>query len=685
LRCSATLVRVSEATPSQSGRGITLRVVLLGLLGVAAVNAAVPWNDYAIYNTFLVGSYLPTVIVLFLFALLLFVNAPLYRFAPQHAFSPRELSILLLMWLVGCAIPSQGMLRGLIPLLVSNHFHGQSSVQFWSAFKAMGLPEYLFPVPINDRAMTDPVVTQFIGRAPPDVAVPYSAWVRPLAIWSMLAACILSLLFGLAAILREHWSRAERLPFPLAELQLRLIEPPAPGRAFNALFRSTGFWVALIAVFVIHASEGFNAYWPKYAPEIPSRFDLQKLLADSPLRFLPIEARAARLTFLFVGAMYFVPLRVIFSIWFCYLLIAAFGVINGVTTGSEVPWQTWQDAHTGGAVIWVLLMLWLARKHWAMVFRHLIGKRSPDDDPRVPSLRGPAVAVLVGFLGAMLWLTVLAGVSVPIALLILACLVVAHVITARVVAETGVPIMRSIPHPMQALILFPATSISSRDLLFAGYGSSLGAYTSRESAMVFAQNGQQLVARAHETPPRWSTLFVLMALSVGVAFCVGSVSSLTAYYRVDVPMTSTVSDTVINKDGVQDKPKSWWIDPVAAHARGQYAARSDTPWVNLTVGGTVVGGLQFAATRFGGWPIPPVGFLVATSPYGGWLWFSALVCWALKGSIVRLGGASLYRSAQPIFIGMIFGAVLATGFWIMFNVVRLLMHEPIVPVRFMPV
>jgi hypothetical protein len=663
-------------------------VVALGLLGVAAINAAVPWNDYVIYNSFLVSLYIPVGVVLFLFALLLFVNAPLHRWAPRLAFSPRELSILLFIWTIGCAIPSQGMLRGLIPLLVSNHFHGQSNAQFWEAFKGMNLPEYLFPVPINDRAMTDPIVTQFVGRAPPDVAIPYSAWIRPLAIWSALMAFILSTLFGLAAILREQWARTERLQFPLAELQLRLIEPPAPGRAFNALFRSTGFWVALAAVFIIHASEGLNAYYPKYVPEIPSRYDLTKLFTEVPLKYLPQDIKTTRLIFVFVGAMYFVPLRVTFSIWCCFILIAIYNVIYGTMFSAEISWQVWQDGHTGGAAVWVVLMLWLGRHHWATVFRHLIGKRSPDDDPRMPSLRGPAIALMVGLVGTFLWFTLVAGVGVVIALLIIACLVVAHTIASRIVAETGLPIIRSIPFPMQALVLFPASAVSSRDVLFAGYGASLGAYTSRESAMAFAQNAQQMVNRTHqavdEREPSWGRLAVLMALAVVVAFTVGSASSLTAYYRVDVPVANSISDTVINKDGLQDKPRAWWVDPVAAHARGNYPPRADSPVVSLAIGGSVVGALQFGASRIGGWPLPPVGFLVATSPYGGWLWLSAFVAWTAKGLIVRLGGASLYRSAQPIFLGMIFGGVLATGFWIIFNAIRLLLHEPIVPVRFLP-
>src|SRR4051794_12691396 len=91
-------------------RGVTLRSVVIGSLIVAVTCALTPYNDYVVANTFLVGSYLPLVMVLAFFVLAL-MNATMLWLAPKSALSTREMAVVMLMTLVGCSIPSQGLLR----------------------------------------------------------------------------------------------------------------------------------------------------------------------------------------------------------------------------------------------------------------------------------------------------------------------------------------------------------------------------------------------------------------------------------------------------------------------------------------------------------------------------------------------------------------------------------------------
>src|SRR5947208_10843027 len=100
-------------------RWITWRSVLLGSAAVAFVCALAPYNDYVVANTWLVGSYLPPVLILFFFVLIVLVNGPLHRWAPTHALSHGELAVVMAMTLMGCCIPGQGLMRQLLPTLVS--------------------------------------------------------------------------------------------------------------------------------------------------------------------------------------------------------------------------------------------------------------------------------------------------------------------------------------------------------------------------------------------------------------------------------------------------------------------------------------------------------------------------------------------------------------------------------------
>ena len=69
-------------------------VVLVGLGLASAVCAIAPYNDYVVYNSFIVGNYLPVVVVLAFFLLVVVVNAPLHRWAPGRALTSGEMAVI---------------------------------------------------------------------------------------------------------------------------------------------------------------------------------------------------------------------------------------------------------------------------------------------------------------------------------------------------------------------------------------------------------------------------------------------------------------------------------------------------------------------------------------------------------------------------------------------------------------
>ena len=68
--------------------------------------------------------------------------------------------------------------------------------------------------------------------------------------------------------------------------------------------------------------------------------------------------------------------------------------------------------------------------------------------------------------------------------------------------------------------------------------------------------------------------------------------------------------------------------------------------------------------RYVGFPFNPVGYAVA----GGSVmekraWFSILLAWALKTTILTVGGPRLYRRFVPFFAGLILGQHIVGGLW----------------------
>jgi hypothetical protein len=659
---------------------VTARGVLIGSVGVALTAAAVPFNDYAVNNSFLIGSYLPVVVVLFMVPLVAVVNALLHRFTPAHALRPGELAVVLLMLLVGCSIPAQGLMRAFVPMLVAPFYWGQSDGDFWAAFTKLGLPEWLFPVDNIANGRSSDVVNWFYARVPDGSAAPYGAWVRPLLCWGVFLASQMCVLVSLAVIVREQWARNERLTFPLAQLQIDLIEAPDKGRCFNQLFSSRGFWIAAGVVVVVHSMTALNGYFPKEVPAIPTSYDFRGLFANPPWSLLDPRFKANQFYFMFIGVMYFVPSRVAFSIWFSFLVIQATTVQHSVAFGSDLPTAAWADQNFGAAIAWALGLIWLGRNHWAMVVRHLIGRRRPDE---TVSYRAPAIALLLGLAGMGGWLLLL-GVSLPMTLLAVTTLLLAHLVIARVVAETGLPIIRANFGANQLWGLMPATSLPARDVFFAGVTNTLSAYTTRESLLTFSMHGLRVTDEAEERPPaRWKLLTaVAWALLLGTTVSVSA--SLFTYYRYAAPLTSTTTDTILNKHGSYDTPKLNLVDPLTQHARGQFPPRRHSTPTHLAIGAAVMGTLQVLSARLAWWPLAPVGYLVATSAFIGWIWNSVFVGWLAKVLVVRFGGVKLYRAAKPVFIGLIFGEAMATGIWICVNVGLVLTNHDYNPIRFLP-
>ena len=160
--------------------------MIIGSLGVCGLCGLVPFNDYVVDNTFMVGSFLPPALMLFMLVLVAAFNGPMYRWAPKHALSRGELTVILAMMLAACAIPSQGLLRTVIPSMVWQFRLGQTDAHWWQVFSNLKLPAWMFAAgdPFHGPQLD---CGRFYDRIPPDSgrSVPFSAWVRPLLGWGI--------------------------------------------------------------------------------------------------------------------------------------------------------------------------------------------------------------------------------------------------------------------------------------------------------------------------------------------------------------------------------------------------------------------------------------------------------------------------------------------------------------------
>jgi hypothetical protein len=74
-------------------------------------------------------------------------------------------------------------------------------------------------------------------------------------------------------------------------------------------------------------------------------------------------------------------------------------------------------------------------------------------------------------------------------------------------------------------------------------------------------------------------------------------------------------------------------------------------------------GLLVLRGRFG-YGLHPIGFIGASVVTGKQLWFSLLIGWFCKTTLMRFGGMRGYRTALPFFLGLMLGDVVNAILWI---------------------
>lgn len=663
---------------------VTFRSVLIGLIGVVLINLITPFNNYVVNQSGIVGNSLSIGTVIFAVLVIGVLNAPLLKFAPRWALARNELAVALGMVLVGGAIPSVGLFRYLPGHLVGPFYVASQNAQHADLMRNMALPDWLFPTfDSKDPAArgNEAVVQNFYGRAPVSGddtffnrvrAVPYGAWLRPLAAWGIFIGLMLTALMCITVIFRRQWVENERLPFPIATVYGALIEPPKTGRAFNRLFRARSFWTAAAMVFSVQILAGLHMYWPN-APEIPLKYDLKPMFADSAFwsqgEWYFFQQK---IFFTVIGICYFVQTRVLLSlVTFCMLANLTKMTLASAGSDYTVPMQ--EDQTFGSATVMLAIILWVARKHLLAVLRQMVGQ-GRGNDPRgfyLPyAFAGWGVVLAAG--GMVVWL-VAASVSPISAAVIVTMLLALLLLVGRVVAETGilyvlvaVPLTQPMIYGVQGL---ESTQIRAtlNSFFFGRVFFNMFVHDTRESLPNYSTTAlrltdQSVVERESSKRSAWTYVGVLM-LALLVAYVTAASSTLYCFYNnaatLGQPPAAPLSEwpTVIMPRAALEQTTNY-VPP------GKGTTVNHSHALLYGIGAVVTLALSFLNLRFASWPLPPVGFLLSTSWGVQCTWFSLLLGWIAKTILVRFGGSKLFFAAQPAFIGLVVGEIAAMGLWI---------------------
>ena len=606
----------------------------LALLALALFTAAFwPLRDLDPHSPHLIFSAI--------LVLLLFLNAALGWHGHSLALNRAELVLVYIMLLVVSAVATLGLGTILLPV-VTGLFYYASPENGWMQRLVPHLPGRAVLVDDGNRN------TSFYEGLAPGQQAPYAAWVEPLIWWSIFLGALYLSVISAAVVLRRQWVEHERLPYPVAQVPLALLQGEEEGRLVNGFFKNPWMWLGCALPLVIGSLRAWNAYDPAVVE--PRVFWL--------LPIFQVEELVLQISFLWIGFCYFINTKIVAAMLVFHLLfklegwgLAALGLHawqGGSIAGFRAaPLLVYQGS--GAFIALVLAGLWMARGHLLGVVRKALG-RAPemDDGGEILSYRAALAGVIAGpsVMAGWLWLM---GVPAWIAALFVVLQLLILTGISRYVAEAGMVRMAApIAAPNLVIHSLGSGLIGPTGVVSLALGTSWS-LNNTVNLMTLLTNGLRLVGEMDRRSRRWVLGAVTLALTLGIAgsfwmimhlaFKYGGINLHNSYFGRFPRGVFSLAAASLDPGGV------YWTG------------------LGFFAGGAVVMVLMiWVRLRCAWWPLHPLGFPVGMVMH--YFWLSMLVAWLIKTLVLRYGGAAAYRRTQPFFLGFIAGHVLCTGSWI---------------------
>lgn len=596
----------------------------------------------------------PPVPALVFLVLLVALRPLLARMRGGRAFSRPELLAVYAFLVLAIPPVTFGIIELLLPWITAPTYF--STPQADTAALAAQLPDWYAP--------TDPEVIREMYEGNEEGIVPWGAWLRPLAVWTV----FLTLLFGtglcLVSLFRRQWSEHERLRYPLLLIPLEITGAEPEGQSTGTLeevgsfFRNPLVWIAIALVVLHHALNIAHAYNPAVTA-LQDRYSLSPLFTEQP--WTPFR----RLAFFhrpeMIGFGWFVSLDVLFSVWFFHVMGPMVESIAQMFGYRASPgWPYLQEQGTGAFVMLLGVLAWTARGHLAEMVRAAVGRGEHTHEDEVLPPSWAVFGSLTGFIAIIAWVTTM-GMSVLPALAYFGLLLAFGLVYARIRAETGVPSMWVYPFVQARNTMYYA--LGGEGLTRGGLGNLLGvsgfAWIGRGyfmSLMGYQLENERL-AEVGEMSRRGMAGLIMAAFLVGMVL--GYVVNLRSYYAYGANVLH--GGTTSGGYNVQDAMREW----TQAEATVRNPGLPDTSRLQgIAAGGLFT--LLLVITRFSflSSPFHPLGYAMSLN-YGYCLWGPFLAVWVIKAIVHKIGGARAFRRAIPFFLGLAFGDLFVGGLsWI---------------------
>lgn len=627
------------------------RSVLIGLAGavfISALQVAYKVTPHRVLLPFHSALTLFPGVLCLLFVLAL-LNGGLRRWRPHAALSPAEFAVVYAIATVAAAIAAQDEVQYLLPMWV--YPFRASQTETMGPFRPF-IPHWLIP---QSPAVVDPYYTGGVNFWTPRLML---AWLLPLLAWLTWLIALGATMWAWNVILRRRWLDHDRLEFPCIRLPLEICREAG----FRGAVGGRLFWGGFLVAAVLESLETVHARFPG-VPSLPLGFQATPLLEAAPPPWNALAPMYLAWSTLHLGVCYFIPLDILFSAWFFYLLRKGLEVFGRAMGWRDLGWDAagfpFTRAQAAGA--WValfFLLVWAERHHLrrvlALAFRP--AKRSAalpeENDAQEPGSYRWAGRILIGGTLFMVAWSVAAGMSLWLAVAFYAFFWMLNVTMTRIYAQVGPPIL-------ELYYLDPQKTLTT---LFGTVGQSPASLT--HLSLLYWINrddrGQPMahqlsafrVALATRADPRAVGKLVLAAFVVGCVTCL--LAYLSWAYRI----------------GEDQFMEGGWREAASGLAVSRVHDWVNTPkgpqWTEIAymvVGASVTLILAKLSYTFIGFPFHPIGFALAMCFAVEYNWPAFLAMWLLKLLLLRYGGRQLYLRYAPFFLGLVLGGMVVPMGW----------------------
>ncbi len=627
-----------------------LRTLALGLAGCLCIGLGTQFGEMITGGSRMASGFTTGAALVLLFLIAGGLNPALKLLRPAWALRRGELMVAHGMMMVACALPTTGLVAYHLPILILAFYYATPENE-WAEVIHPHVPEWMAP--------RDPgAIRYFFEGLPEGEAIPWDAWVLPLACWAAFFAALYLVMISVAVILRRQWMEAEHLVYPVAQVPLAMSRDE-PGSAVNPFFKSWLMWLGFALPVLLTTTEALH----QYDPSFPSARGLLY-----PGTSLPILRNTTSIGFLLsfpiLGFSYLVRLDIAFGLWFfnllAKLLLGVFRV-TGIHSTEHLDFAANSPilAHQGMGAMIVLCLggLWVARGHLKGVLRAALGRREggTDDSGEIMSYRAAVFACLGG--SAFMLLFLRAG-GLPLwagATMLLVAFVLFVGIT-RIVVEGGMASCRApLIAPNFVVSGMGAGAVGAPGLTTLVYTYSWTGDI-RTFVMASAAHALKLLDEVREAGGRrW--VFWCLAAAVAV--------TTSASCWIMLRLAYEHGGTNLNAGYFQH------ITMIPIRYLDFYLKNPAPPnwdgWMHTGLGAGVMAVLMFVRQRFLWWPLHPLGLPISATRIMDLVWFSVFLAWLAKLTILRYGGPRLFLRLRPFFLGMILGQFVVAGLWIVID------------------